>query len=198
MNQNMNLIGLKRLGVFVTADALLAAILLVWAQLRVHPSIELFIKLHTGEQVANWSNYNLAAVIGLLLTYPAVFLALLALAWAGWRSIEKSTDNTPPFAIGLFGASIAMAIINVAASVLSILMKLANIRQSSIYTPLNLCAVPGWFWIVTGIWALLTVVATGLLFAFSPTCGKWYKIVYILLWVVGLLLFVFSYFMFFK
>ncbi len=164
MNKNSNPIGLEKLSIFITADALLAAILLVWAQLWVAPKMEL--------------SY-LSAGLGLAWTYSAVLLALVALAWAGWRSLEKPSDKTPALSIGFFSTSIVMAIVDVFQSVASILRKLwgnVSIYKSLQFTPCveSLIQKYSVVFLVTGIAIILCV---SLFFAYKRRkCLFWLEV----------------------
>ncbi|MBE9513161.1 MAG: hypothetical protein IMY77_03805 [Chloroflexi bacterium] len=142
MNDTNEPKGIRKLSIFVTADALLAAILLVWAQLWIQPSLQLWVREYgKGEPAEILDTFSMNVGIGLVWTYFAVFLALVALAWAGWRSFtteEKSERNkTPDFSIGLFSASLVMAVLDVLQSFATNIKKLM-MSGMPIYKPLEL------------------------------------------------------------
>lgn len=187
MNQQEKPKGIRKLSTFITADALLVVVLLVWAQLWIQPSIGLWYKWYSPDQATKmppWFDvFNFNVGIGLAWTYFAVFLALLGLAWAGWRSLEKASDKAPALSIGLFAASVAMSIINVSQSVFSVTIKLFKRSTMAIYQPLELSWLPHWFLYFAIGWAIVVVIATGLLAGYAPTnraCEYGY-----LLWVIG-------------
>jgi hypothetical protein len=129
--------GLRKIGTFITADALLAAILLVWSQLWIHPSVELFSRFYQPGcgNVGTWfDTFNTSVGVGLAWSYLAVFIALVALASAGWRSLVGSGGETPDFAIGLFAASITMGAIEVFSSF--VIVSLKAIQGAWIYKAL--------------------------------------------------------------
>ena len=136
--------GIRNIGTFITADALLAAVLLVWGQLWRSPAIELFGRQYKGpgpDSMPPWfDDFNLNLGVGLVMTYSAVFLALLALAWVSWRSRTGQICDTPRTALGLFAASLTIAIINVTQSVSTVSMKLLPllVKERLIYEPLTL------------------------------------------------------------
>jgi len=103
--------GIRKLSTFLTADALLAAVHLVWGQLWLWPR-QTDIQWTTG--------------FGITWTFGAVLLALIALGYAVWYSLinkgDKS-DETNDLSIGLFGASVIMGIINVGQSIASVMIK---------------------------------------------------------------------------
>jgi hypothetical protein len=119
--------GLRKLSTFITADALLAAVLLVWAQLWIQPFAQLWADQYvsyrdpTATELLEGFNFNVG--IGLGWTYLAVLLTLMALAWVGWCSIKKGILVTPNLAIGLFLSSLTMAVLEVGQSLMSIFIK---------------------------------------------------------------------------
>jgi hypothetical protein len=130
--------GLRKISTFITADALLAAVMMVWAQLWMQPSLQLWGKHYQPEcgNIGGWfHSFNNSIGFGLAWAYSAVFLALLALAWSGWKTLSTPESKTPDTAIGLFAASVVMGLINVAQSVFSVTMKLFG--GGLIYQPLD-------------------------------------------------------------
>ena len=102
--------GLRRVGIFITADALLAAIALVWGQLwQAH-------QLPTQYYGLAWSSFT-------------VLLALVALAIAGWQSITTRKDEVPAIAVGLFATALEMCILNVLQSVSTTTLQSAGAIQ---------------------------------------------------------------------
>jgi hypothetical protein len=149
--------GLRHIRAFVTADALLAAVLLFWAQQRTAPSLQLWVKYYQPEfgNIGKWFDpFNETVGFGLLWAYFAVLLALLALAWVGWKTLATSQSKTPDFAVGLFAASLAMGIINVSASVFSVIVK--YLQGGQIYSPLHFEHSP-WLLLFVLILALFIV-----------------------------------------
>ena len=69
------------------------------------------------------------------MTYFAVFLALLAMAYAVGKTLATPENTTPDTAIGLFVASLVMGLITVAQSIFSVSIKLFGGKL--IYKPLN-------------------------------------------------------------
>jgi hypothetical protein len=135
--------GLRKISTFVTADALLAAILLVWAQMWAQPSLQFWLREYgkcNPDSMLSWFNFN--AGLGLCWTYLAVFLALLALIWAGWKTLVTHDGDTPNFAIGLFAASIVMAALDVGQSFVIVGVKL--IQGLPIYEPFELSSCLLW------------------------------------------------------
>ena len=129
--------GLRKLSTFITADALLTAILLVWAQLWIQPSLQLWSKNYEpGVEIGRWfDSFNSSAGFGLMWTYSAVFLALLAIVWAGWKTLAICESKTPDTAIGLFSASLIMGLANVAQSISSLAIKI--FKHWYVFKPLD-------------------------------------------------------------
>lgn len=97
--------GLRNVQTFMTADALLAAVLLVWSQLWLGPEIP-------------------TVKYGLTWIYWAVFLALAALAVVGWETLRAGSKSTPYVAVGLFAAALEMGALNVFQSIFKVSLKL--------------------------------------------------------------------------
>jgi len=112
-----------KLGEFITAAGLLAAVLLVWAQLW----------------VVTIADRN--ARFGLAWVYIAVALTLLALCWATFRPFFTSPSNgsdegcTSLLALGLFAAALEMAILQVFQSIVTIGLPLFGLPHE----PAELC-----------------------------------------------------------
>ncbi len=153
-NKEEKIKGIRKISTFVTADALLAAVLLVWAQLWIQPSVRLWAAWY-GREKLTYNSENVSEIlqtfdfntgVGLIWTYSAVFLALLALAWVGWCTLKTSSDKipatasgkTPALAVALFTASLIMAIINVFQSICSVAIKIFLLPNYSIWEPLSL------------------------------------------------------------
>ncbi|MBI2328050.1 MAG: hypothetical protein HYU85_00060 [Chloroflexi bacterium] len=145
--------GIRKISTFVTADALLAAILMVWAQLWIQPSVRLWAAWYGKEQFdkipdkvsSTLQTFEWNVGFGLIWTYAAVFLALLALAWVGRSSLKNAlTDKVPDSAVNLFMFSVSMALGNVLQSVFSVFIKLL-LPNYSIWDPLRLpwSSLPG-------------------------------------------------------
>jgi hypothetical protein len=97
--------GLRNVQTFITADALLAAVLLVWGQF--------------------WSGQEIpTSMYGAAWTYCSVFLALAALAVVGWETLRTGSRPTPHVAIGLFAAALEMGALNVFQSMFKVILKL--------------------------------------------------------------------------
>ncbi|MFO7996189.1 MAG: hypothetical protein R6U93_03445 [Dehalococcoidia bacterium] len=97
--------GIRKLSIFVTADALLAAVLLVWAQ------IWLNLPRPPGDWVLGY---------GLTWSFMSILLALAALAIAVLASITReghdSAGIVPDLAVALFATSLIMGIFNIGQS----------------------------------------------------------------------------------
>ncbi len=174
---------MRNIRVFITADALLAAILLVWAQLWIHPSIDLFSQEYPKQAaLPYWSSVNLSAGFGLVWTHAAVFLALLALAYAGWsslvRHLEAEADNVPDLAIGLFGASLVMAIFNVGQSIISVGIKFVAGKEVWESMVREFFGSDRWFLIGIAAFAFASILGL------SICCARRKKYIR---WVVGLI-----------
>jgi hypothetical protein len=123
--------GLRNIRAFITADALLAAILLVWAQLWIQPSLQLWGRFYNPAcgNIGDWfDRFNSSVGFGIAWTYFAVLLALSALAWAGWKTLATPERKTSDTAIGLFAASLVMGLINVIQSFFMATFKLFTDR----------------------------------------------------------------------
>lgn len=111
---------MRDLRTFLIASSLLAAVLLVWAQL--------------WERAPEGAE-SYAVGLGLSWTLLSVLLTLFAMAWAGFASLrEREDDNSkrvPNLSISLFGASIVMTIYNVGQSCLSIMAQTASGKDIS-------------------------------------------------------------------
>lgn len=112
---------MRNLRTFLTASALLVAVLLVWAQLWERSPAE------GREYVVG---------LGLSWTFASVLLTLFAMAWAGFASVRDQKDAVPPLSVGLFGASIIMTIYNVGVSCLSIIAQTASNSDNISIVPL--------------------------------------------------------------
>jgi hypothetical protein len=134
--------GLEKVSTFLTADALLATVALVWAQLWTHPSIDFFIDSYIHNTPQPSQTFDHYAGFGLVLSFFAVFFAISALALAGWMSLYKNTDKTPGLSIGLFSNAVIATAMLVFQSATGVLKKrLDSNNYSSIYLPLK---VPSW------------------------------------------------------
>jgi hypothetical protein len=152
--------GLRNIRTFITADALLAAVLLVWAQTWARPSLELWSRYYQpgcGNVPSDLDSFNTSAGSGLVFTYAAVALAILALAWAGWRSLENHKKDTPtaPTALGLFSAALLFGLLNILQSMVSVGAKL--IKSEWIYGTYAPLDVPSWCWWVGAVLFVLAV-----------------------------------------
>ncbi len=159
---------MRKLSVFITADALLAAVLLVWAQLWIQPYAQIW-----GDWYAAWQsdptkseqimtlfdrlgpNIN----IGLAWTYLAVLCALMALVWIGCKSFKYGIEFTPNFSLGLFFASITLAILEVGQSFVSIVIKTFDVNSKLFQVTTR---VPIYLAIGLYIIAILIIVCTTL------------------------------------
>ena len=97
---------------FLTATGFLAAILLVWGQL--------WISAYPVESRPE------TVYLGLIWTYLAVFVALLAFAWGGWSYLRmhcKQDFQVRGLPIGLLVAVLLMTGINVGQSIVSTVTK---------------------------------------------------------------------------
>jgi len=98
---------------FLTAAGLIAAILLVWAQL--------WISAYTPGVIP------LSAGLGLLWTYIAVIVALTAFAWAGWSWLKQGGSEkfqVTGWPLALLVAAVIMTAVDVCLSVASVAFKL--------------------------------------------------------------------------
>ncbi len=184
--------GIRKIGTFITADALLAAVLMVWAQLWIQPTLELWIKYYQPVcgNIGEWfDKYNDSNLFGLLLTYPAILLALVALAWAVWHSLNKSSNNksdeTPKLSLGLFGAAISMAILNVSQFVLSAVYK--TFSGTIVYEFYDMEKLPPVFINIFIRLSVAFIICTGICFGFSPINSKVKYIPIVLFVAIGIL-----------
>jgi len=122
---------MRKLSIFITADALLAAVLLMWAQLWTTSSAQFWVQWYFLNDTAQQEyrklleRFDFNTGIGLAWTYIAVLFALLALVWVAYRSITQARlEETPKLSIVLFINSLAMTILNVGQSIISIIWKL--------------------------------------------------------------------------
>jgi len=138
--------------VFLTATAVLVAILLVWAQLWVHART-LYTKGNDGHgsESSNGSSDSgqFSMRVGLTWTYSAILLALVAFARVASSEVDKA-------AMSLFVAAFLMAVVNIAQSwflgnVLRLLT--GNYWGSALEPPNNAC--------LRVSWALLLLVGSG-------------------------------------
>ena len=128
MNEHNIEISIRKFSTFITATSLLVVVLLVWAQLWIQPSIQLWSKWYEPElgitrYLSDFSPFNYSVGFGLSWIYFAVFLALFALAWAGWKTLATHENKTPDTAIGLFAASLVMGVMGVSQSVFTATLK---------------------------------------------------------------------------
>ena len=124
--QNNGVRGIYKLSTFITATSLLVVVLLVWAQLWMQPSIQLWGRFYepVSGSIGEWFRpFNESIGFGLSWIYFAVFLALFALAWAIWKTLATTESKTPDTAIGLFAASIIMGLLSVSQSFFMATMK---------------------------------------------------------------------------
>ena len=130
---------------FITAAGFLAAILLVWAQLWIRTYDEKF-------------RESLNVRLGLFWTIFAILLALLAFSYALFYQFDVGREeNVPGVAIGLFVASLIMALLGVGQSFTSVFIKL--VCRLPLFEPLR---VPKWFaWLSVGLASALTGASIG-------------------------------------
>ena len=140
---------MSNLRIFLTATALLAAVLLVWAQLW--PNM-LDPRPYPAE-----SEYPLGVALGLFWIYYALALALGALLWALLRSVVSRWESTPKTAIGLFFAALIIAGLNVLQSVVSILYKAFN--EMRLLEPMDVPRAMLWVTIAFAIIVTSTSIA---------------------------------------
>ena len=172
--------GLRKLSVFVTADALLAAVLLVWAQLWIQPFIQMWAEWYKIQDLTAVNDFLDVLVpnitIGLFWTYLAVLLALIGLAWIGLSFINnRNLQETPNIAIGFFLASLIMAILEVGQSVVSIFIKIVFIIQEFDWTISDQPTL-GIFHVTTPlpIWLMIILVVTAfVIIALSIWGARW-------------------------
>ncbi|MDO9334260.1 MAG: hypothetical protein Q7T57_07050 [Dehalococcoidales bacterium] len=171
----MNNKGLRNIGTFLTADSLLMAVLLVWAQLWVQPALDLWIVYYQVEtqQVSEWFwEFNNSVSFGLILTFTSVLLAMIALAITGLEGLKTAGNakTTPPLSLGLFASSLVLALINVSQSLVSVSLKFLNFNLSkhegnsvfNVYAPSEL---PFRFIVISAFLFIIIVL--------SVTCAVW-------------------------
>ncbi len=153
--------GIWKISTFVTADALLAAVLMVWAQLWIQPSVRLWAAWYgsanqTEEVSKVLQTFDLNVGVGLIWTYLAVFLALLALVWVSWSSLNnRHNDKVPNSAVNLFLFSVSMALGDILQSVISVSIKVLS-PSYLIWDPLRLpfSVLPGVALFAPTLWYL--------------------------------------------
>ncbi len=108
-----------KLGSFLTATALLIAILTFWIQLW--ESTRKMYKLKTNswrrDDKEEEVNREFIPGLGVVWTYIAILFALAAFAIAGWVCfIQKNSNNIPPQAIACLATAFFMTVLNVLGS----------------------------------------------------------------------------------
>ncbi len=137
--------------IFLTATAVLVAILLVWAQLWVHART-LYTKGNDGHgsESSNGSSDSgqFSMRVGLTWTYSAILLALVAFAWVASSEVDEVAKS-------LFVAAFLMAVVNIAQSWFlgNVLRLLTGNYWESALKPDNAC--------LRVSWALLLLVGSG-------------------------------------
>jgi hypothetical protein len=109
----------------ITAEALLATVLLVWAQLWAQSYVSTGL-LPTLRPTVTWNVLLPTAEFGLVWTYAAVLSALtalgttaLCLALPNRATAEEGNVRLPDVAVGLFAAGLQMSVLNVGQSAVS-------------------------------------------------------------------------------
>jgi len=104
--------------IFIPACALLTAVHLVWAQLWGRDVLTIPFSDPTS------GNYSIcfftpSTYFGLAWTCAAILLALVALSYAAWRSLKQEETQVNYISLGLFAASLEMAILNISQSLVT-------------------------------------------------------------------------------
>lgn len=135
--------GLYNLRTFITAAALVATVQGLWAQF--------WSKFPDTASKAGASGLDFtsdfATGLGIVWTLVGILLAILAILFAFWKSLDyslKEDDNknraniTPHLSLGLFGASLVMSVANISQSIITASLKsLCGIPlYESIFVPL--------------------------------------------------------------
>ncbi len=140
--------------IFIPACALLTAVHLVWAQLWGRDALTIPFSDPTSGSYSI-SFFTPSTYFGLAWTYAAILLALGALSLAAWRSLNEEKPPVTYISIGLFVASLEMAILNIFQSLVtsnSALIQIgtrnntsATINATRDYASNILSTFPGWF-----------------------------------------------------
>jgi hypothetical protein len=114
----------KNLRVFITASAMLAAVIGLWAQFWLN-SIE-----NTAE-----GTYNYVFGLALIWTFTGLIIDLLAIGYAAIGSLiiyRSNEAGVSDYAVGLFGTALIMTVFNILQSLVTVFGKtIANISMSS-------------------------------------------------------------------
>jgi len=116
--------------IFIPACALLTAVHLVWAQLWGRDVLTIPFSDPTS------GNYSIcfftpSTYFGLAWTCAAILPALVALSYAAWRSLKREEAQVNYISLGLFVASLEMAILNVFQSLVTSSSALIQIGTSN-------------------------------------------------------------------
>ena len=148
---------------FITACALLTGVHLVWAQLWGRDVLTIPFSDPTN------GNYSIcfftpSTYFGLAWTCAAILLALVALSYAAWKALNEPQTQVNCFSLGLFAASLEMAILNVFQSLVtssSALIQIgtrnntsAIINATGDYADNILSTFPVWFLVASLIYVI--------------------------------------------
>lgn len=172
--------GIRKLSTFITADALLAAVLLVWAQFW----------LNLPKPAAEWvSGYGLTwSLISILLALTALAIAMLA---STKREGHDSARTVPDLAVALFATSLIMGIFNVGQSFVTVLAKSISgmeITESSIIPPVIHRLDVSILLLVAFVW----ILACSIWGATKSRYLQWTRLIVILVMCVSLFIVIYS------
>jgi len=149
--------------VFIPACALLTAVHLVWAQLWGRDVLTIPFSDPTSGNY-NISFFTPSTYFGLGWTCAAILLALGALSLTAWKSLNEEKPPVTYVSIGLFVASLEMAILNIFQSLVTSFSALiqvgacnttsATINATTKYASNILFTFPGWFLIASLIYVI--------------------------------------------
>jgi hypothetical protein len=118
--QALNILS-SSVGAFLTATALLVAILLVWAPLWVN-TYKIYkdrIREYSYYTAKERKNIETGVSLGIAWIYLAILFALVAFSLTTWQVFSSGSKEIPLAAVGFLVASLSMAIVQILQSFLS-------------------------------------------------------------------------------
>ena len=115
---------MNMIGWFLTATALLIAILLVWAQLWANTYTMYVTRAREFKYtLEETKGVDFLANLGLAWIYLAILFALIAFAFAAWNGFIKGSIKIPSGAVAFLGASLSMTAVQLLQSFSSAFFK---------------------------------------------------------------------------